>query len=194
MLLMADPKRIQIIRDWIDDIIRSEPGLSYAALAKRAKLAESTLTRFMSKGKEANEPRERTLLAIEKVSDVPMPATLRLSTPEPANTDDLKASYDLPKFVIEDSALDLAGYLEGDRVDIDANIQPRPGDIVAVRAADDHRRTNYVSVRIFDDTFLTSHSSKRDDYPTMLAHKKHVTILGVVTRTVRVNRKFLKSA
>jgi phage repressor protein C with HTH and peptisase S24 domain len=62
-------------RDYLERVTR-ETGLTLTEIARRAKLAPTTLTRFMSRDDDKHSLRPSTLRAVEQVSRVPLPPEL----------------------------------------------------------------------------------------------------------------------
>lgn len=184
-------------------------GVSATELARRAKLAPSTLHRPLNEPDYPGVLSGRTLAAIAAVADVrPLeyPARMRgLSEPE-ASAYQLSAKVDAADnvgravreliagrngrdaWVAQSHALDLVGVLPGDIVIVDLNLQPKARDIVCAQIYDWSGTRTETVFRVFDPPYLLVRSTRVDDKP-LTVDGASVVIKGVVTAILRAHRR-----
>jgi lambda repressor-like predicted transcriptional regulator len=183
-------------------------GVSPTELARRAKLAPSTLHRPLNEPAYPGVLSGRTLGAIAEVAGVrPLeyPARMRgmaepeaLAYVEPSRLDpgdnvgravrELVAGRNgRDAWVAQNHALDLAGILPGDIVIVDLNLQPKARDIVCAQIYDWSGTRTETVFRVFDAPFLLTRSTRIDDKP-LTVDGTTVVIKGVVTAVLRASR------
>lgn len=204
MLTMISPheSQMQTFRDWVSQLMAQHGVATVSQFARRAGLAESTLTRFMNAEGPGNLMREGTIAKIENAFNARRPAT-RLpqgerQTPErqdasarASNLTSLMQSlrqHETPEhetFILSDRALDLAGYLPGDLIIVDTSQRPEIGDVVALRFRSGAARSSTVTLRIYDTPFLTAHSTDDTMRRPLMIEPERIEIIGIVTAAMR---------
>lgn len=200
MMTTAHDAQVERIRQWIAQLM-ALTGQTASELARECGLAESTLTRLMSADGPANLPRESTLLKIEQRFQTRRPT----APPSPGDvqepplgnaTEELKRMARLIEetqaaeaFVVSDHALDLAGYLPEDTVFVDTQRTPQPGDVVAIRFRAAPGRRDAVTLRIFDQPFLTPHTTDEALRRPLLIDPARIEIIGVTVAAMRQRNK-----
>ncbi len=201
-IMTSHEAHIQSYKDWIAQLM-AEHNVTASELARRAGLAESTLTRLMSDTGSGNLPREGTIAKIERAFNTRRPVIQttnipagargviqdpRVSTKEIAGILSAAAANDLSAleaYMVADRALDLKGYMPGDVLLIDTEKRPENGDIVAVSFGSPTQSTGRVSLRIYDTLFLISHSTDDSLRRPILNEPGRVQLVGVVQMAVR---------
>ena len=119
------------IAEWLRELHRKS-GLSYEQIADRAGVSSSTLYRWMD-DKRRDTPSHATLLSLSEAFGVPIPGHRPLLRPTGGLSESGVARLDppeqeLPESVnqswwrVRDRALELAGFLPGDRVLLDQSV------------------------------------------------------------------------
>jgi len=196
------------IRAWLKEAI-SQAGGSAAALAKRAGLADTTITRFL-KHEDAPMPSSRTLSKIAHAAglkpigfssdtaaalDVPgvaEPEALQfdMEEAEPRQTRLVRAAIGdrqaADPWILKTVALKLAGYMPGDIVIVDLVQSARAGSAVCAQIYDWRQNSAETVFRIYEPPFLVAAS----DNPVMrrprLVDNENVIIKGVITEVLRL--------
>jgi len=187
---------------WVRAVL-AHLGISATELARRAKLAPSTLHRPLNEADYPGLLSGRTLAAIAGVAGVrplEFPARMRgmaepeaeLYRPDRADTDPTsRAVRELTAgrngrdaWVMSGWALDLAGVLPGDVVVVDMNLQPRPRDLVCAQIYDWSGMKSETVFRVFDPPFLIVRSTRLEEKP-LTVDGNTVIIKGVVTSVLR---------
>lgn len=195
MMSASHDAQIDRIRDWIAQLMAVH-SLTASELAREAGLSESTLTRLMNQDGPANLPREGTLLKIEQRFQTRRPTAPPASAETWQEGDTaarrlaeiasrLNRAEASQAYIVSDHALDLAGYLPDDFVLVDDRRHPEPGDVVAIRFLASSSRIGAVSLRIFDQPFLTAHTTDEALRRPLLIDPARIQIVGVVTAAVR---------
>jgi len=187
------------IRAWLQDVMRAT-GLKPTPLAKGAGLAPSTLLRALDPALGASLERRSIDKIVHKYGVAPpalygeagpgRPAGLaepeleRYEAPPGASDGPLKDTEG--EWTIRNRALELVGYLPGDRVRADSAIKARPRDVVVAQILDQARGTAETVLRLYDPPYLVTETAdpacKRKPLPV---DDQSVAIWGVVVRSTR---------
>ncbi len=202
----AHDSQIDTYRDWISQLMIQHNIDTVSAFARRAGLTESTLTRLMNSDGPGHMPREGTIGKIERAFHTRRPLMgLGENPQEEGDFIDPRQRTDQSRqhleeivtgaldgqnaYTVADRALDLAGYMPDDLVLIDEKVRPQPSDIVAIRFRVSQARRGAVTLRIYDQPFLTAHSTDETLRRPLLIDPARIDILGVVTMALRQRHK-----
>lgn len=190
---------------WVRAVL-AHLGISATELARRAKIAPSTLHRPL------NDPEWSTLLSSRTLAAVAGAAGLEpLEFPnrgrgmgeveaESYSADqgaDAADNFDRAvrelcqgrngrdPWVMKSYALELAGVLPGDVLVVDLNLQPQPGDIVCAQIFDWSGTRAETVFRVYDPPFLVSKSMRSGSEKPMTVDNSTVVIRGVVASILR---------
>lgn len=203
-----EPSR-EDIRAWITQVL-ARSGESATALARRAGIAQSTLTRFLndpdapmlglrSITKIAAATGEHPIFGVTSAAPRSPPISEGVAsryTPEPGSTiagaiEALTMGRNAADVweLGELSGLEAAGYLPGDVVIVDRAERPEAGDLVC---ALDYRRgsaaTPVTVFRFYDPPYLTTPSRDEHLRKPLLVDNEHVSISGPVIGSLRPRR------
>lgn len=104
----------------------------------------------------------------------------------PALPGSIAAGNDQGMWIIATDALDLEGYLPGDRVVVDMSVRPEPGDVVCAQVYNFQRGTAETVLRIFQPPFLMTRStSRRAEAKPLYVDNERVVVRGTVVRMIR---------
>lgn len=95
-------------------------------------------------------------------------------------------------WTIRSRALELAGYLPGDVVMVDLNMQPKEGDVVCAQIYDRSGKAETV-FRIFERPFLVAATNDRGHFKPQIVDNDLIAVLGVVVASVRPRLSLLAS-
>jgi hypothetical protein len=199
MLAMVDPRDEQ--RRWLKRVLQIT-GKAPTALAQEARLAPTTLTRFLNDPEHATALSARSISAVEKTTGLrygedPRPIGFRESEAEPfagANGDAVFADLvkrtvgtanGIDPWTLRSRALEIAGYLPGDVLVVDLNRQPEPGDIVCAQVYDWVRAKAETIFRIWEPPFLVGLSLDAKYRKPLVVDNEHVVMRGVVMASMR---------
>lgn len=200
MLRMIDTRADQ--QAWLARVLQ-EKGLAPTALAQLARLAPTTLTRFLNNPEHSTALSHRTVAAIEQATGIrfssepaPPPGGFRDRESEPyvAQPGDLledsirslvAGRNAIDPWRLQSKALDGAGFLPGDVLLVDMNGTPQPGDVVCAQVYDWTKGRAETIFRIYELPFLVSSSSDPAlRRPFMVDHER-VIVRGVVEAMIR---------
>ncbi len=189
----------EAIRGWLHEVMRIT-GLKPTPLAKGAGLAPSTLLRALDPALGGSLERRSIDKIVHKYGVAP-PALYAdgaatrpagLAEPElvryetPGNDHDLPLAATEGEWTIRTRALELVGYLPGDRVRADSAQQPRARDVVVAQVIDQMRGTAETVLRVYDPPYLmTETADPACRRKPLLVDGDSVAIWGVVMRSVR---------
>lgn len=186
------------IREWLHDVMR-RTGLKPTPLAKGADLAPSTLLRALDPGSSGSLERRSIEKIVQKYGVPPPaiysdPATARaggFGEPELVSilrphTDERPLLNTEGDWEIRTRALELAGYLPGDKVRADSAMKPRPRDVVVAQVLDHVRGGAETVLRVYDPPFIiTDTADPASKRKPLFVDGTTVSIWGVVVRSVR---------
>lgn len=193
----ARTRRDERVRNWLLKVL-GDKGLRASALAKRAHLSPSTITRFINRDPGIS----LGLNSIEKIVknlnvERPQLFDAGLSDEDSVGPELLKLSSDgaeqygfknlTPKqtvWRVLGRGLDLAGYLPDDIVLVDDAVATRPRDIVCAQEGRDGEAEELL--RIYEPPFLLTETTDPAWRRKPLLVDSRVTITGVVVRSARV--------
>jgi len=182
------------VTDWVDGLERRF-AVTKAQIAHRAGVRPSTLYRWFD-GDLNHIPSHASVLRIANAFGVAMPRTEPARTPAffaeagvaaiepPASEKPVEPN--LSWWKVGDRALELAGYLPGDRVMLDQALAARAGDAVIAQVYDFERGAAETRLRFYSPPFLVTRTmdpaltDKAD-----LVDGKRVVISGPIVRMVR---------
>ncbi|WP_424956372.1 LexA family protein [Hyphomicrobium sp. 1Nfss2.1] len=196
------------IRAWLNQVLRKS-GESATALARRAGIAQSTLTRFLNDD-EAPMLKLRTITKIAHATGEQPIISVSGASGRPAQALEegakrYEAEEDSPitaavSALIGDkkaadawelgtgAGLELAGYFPGDILIVDLNETAQPGDLVC---AQDYRWSEGKAetvFRFYDPPYLTTPSREEGLRKPLLVDNDRVVIKGVVIGSLRPRR------
>jgi len=190
---------------WVRAIL-AHLGVSATELAKRAKIAPSTLQRPLNDPEWTSMLSGRTMAAIGEVAGLrplEFPSRARgMTEPEarPYVYDQARDAADnfdrsvrelcqgragRDPWVMRSYALELSGVLPGDIMIVDLNIQPAPDDIVCAQIYDWSGSKTETVFRLFDPPYLVTNSVRAGREKPLAVDNSSVVIKGVVTTILR---------
>lgn len=204
LALVENTRRKQLA--WIEAILEHK-GWNRSRLAKEAGVDPSTLSKFLA------DPLNKAQLqtnSIEKIADASgfrpylthppvRPAGLTDIEAEPFDETDATAVVDvavsamkagrngLDPWVMRSRALEHEGYLPGDILMVDLNMQPRSGDAVCAQVYDRQGKAETI-MRIYEHPFLIAASSDPAARRPLLVDDEKVLIRGVIVASFRPRR------
>lgn len=197
LLLPMDMRDEQ--RAWLAKVLELS-GLAPTALAQKAGLAPTTLTRFLNNPEHATALSARTVSAVEKSTGLRFgeqarPATLRESEAEPFRVDsDLLSEMvraaaaganGIDPWRLRSRALEAAGYLPNDILIVNLNARPETGDVVCAQIYDWTRGRADTVFRVFEPPSLVSATLDPALRRPFFVDNESVVIRGVVVASVR---------
>lgn len=202
----ANSVRMKMHRDdlqaWLREVLAKHDETP-TGLARRAGLAQSTLTRFL------NDPAApmlslRSVLKIAQIVGetplgVPQTATIQPreeaerftpSAPEveaaiAALTAEKQDKQSISVWELQTRALELAGYLPGDLLIVDASAAPAEGDVVCATHRHGPTRTDIIW-RLYEPPFLVAASTRPAYRRPLIVGVDDVSLSGVVVATLRL--------
>ena len=201
--MQQDTRETQLA--WVRAIL-AHLGVSATELAKRAKIAPSTLQRPLNDPEWTNLLSGRTMAAIGEVAGLrplEFPSRTRgMAEPEarPYVYDQARDAADnfdrsvrelcqgrvgRDPWVMKSYALELSGVLPGDVMIVDLNVQPAPDDIVCAQIYDWSGSKTETVFRLFDPPYLVTNSVRAGREKPMAVDNSSVVIKGVVTTILR---------
>lgn len=184
---------------WLNSILEDR-AVTPNALAERAGIAPSTLSKFLS-GK-TEHLRERVVARIAQVSKKPAPQSLGLSDPDavslpigalPNVSLPDPGQPNLAAVKISSDAMRLAGIEPDDILIYDRAARARTGDIVCAQIYAPHLGGAETVIRYYEAPFLVAASEESEFRKPIMVDGDRVQIIGVVTRQIRV-REFGNAA
>lgn len=190
---------------WVRAIL-AHLGVSATELARRAKIAPSTLQRPLNDPDWAGMLSGRTMSAIADIAGLrPLEFPVRgRGAAEPEATPyiydqarDAADNFDRSvrelcqgragrdPWVMKSYALELSGVLPGDVMIVDLNIQPAPEDVVCAQIYDWAGSKSETVFRLFDPPYLVTNSVRAGREKPMAVDNSSVVIKGVVTTILR---------
>jgi transcriptional regulator with XRE-family HTH domain len=200
---MSDPR--DETRTWLRGILAST-GWTPTELARRARVAQTTLTRFLNDADHAHDLSRRTIAAIASAARLPQPGIVPERRPGFAESDatPFAAASDgvteamvrhaiagapgVNPWVMGSRALELAGYLPGDVLVIDLNAEPRSRDAVCAQVYAPTGMSAETVMRIWQPPFLVAASMDERFGRPILVDNDLVVIRGVIVAGVRPRR------
>jgi transcriptional regulator with XRE-family HTH domain len=197
-----EPSRTDL-QAWLRSVLE-QTKLTPTALASKAGVAQSTVTRFLNSpdapmiglrtvakiahaagvtpyGAPSNAPRANGFNEPEAVpyhaqTNGPLAPILNLLSTQHRAVD---------PWLLQTDALELAGYLRGDVVLVDLNAQPRAGDIVCAQLYRWSEGRADTVFRLFEPPYLIAMARDPDVRKPALVDNDRVIIKGVVMLTLR---------
>jgi transcriptional regulator with XRE-family HTH domain len=196
------------IRAWILRVL-DKTGMSATALAKKAGVAQSTLTRFLNDddapmlglrtiAKIAHAAGEQPIIGVSGPSGRQAQAFEEAAKPYKADAGsgielairaligDRKAAD--PWELGANAGLELAGFLPGDILIVDLNETPEPGDLVCAQDYRWSEKKAETVFRFYDPPYLTTPSREERLSKPLLVDNDRVAIKGVVIGSLRPRR------
>ena len=187
---------------WVRAIL-AHLGITATELARRAKLAPSTLQRPLAEPDSPAMLSGRTLEAISQVAGFrpfEFPARPRgfgeseaePFQPDPAAAQLLRAVKELcagrngrDPWVMKGYTLELQGILPGDIMIVDLNQHPRPGDVVCAQVYDWSRSRADTLMRVYNPPYLMANGIREGLHKPILIDGQDVVVKGVVDAVLR---------
>lgn len=192
----------ELIRHWIERLL-TDHHVTASAAARRAGVAPTTLTRFLSRQVD-HVPSSRTLIKLSRAFNAPPPAFVSadgvdavapdLRAPElrpfrPRQDDALSEAEliqtlargrgDVHVLVVGARALDLLGYMPGDLVVVDRAGVPSVGDVVEAEA------DGQPLLRLYEPPWLLAASTRSEFRRPELLAPGRLAVRGVVVAAAR---------
>ncbi len=168
------------IQNWIRSVLASREDLTPSRWARIAGLRESTLTRFLNYPPGKKKLRYKTILSLAEAAGVTLSGSISqiYTNQEPPTVNYLE-------FKVKDNALDLSGYLIGDRIFVDPNELFDEGAVIAFSDCRDG-----ISIREWQGrhALLVSHSTTPEAFPPLMAQKDICRLIGVVVKMERLRK------
>jgi transcriptional regulator with XRE-family HTH domain len=178
-------------------------GLTQTQLAHRAGLDPSTLSRFLTEGREGHTLRASTLRKIEQATGVPLdetagvpnhgfaeseaaPLVVDTASPLQRIVAILAASgANIDPWTLHSPALEGAGYRRGDILLVSLGETPASGDIVCAQIYDWAKGRAETVFRMFQPPYLVAATSDPAFLRPHLVEDGKVVIKGVVVHSIR---------
>jgi transcriptional regulator with XRE-family HTH domain len=205
---MADPTLEQQQRDYLHRVM-DRTGWHMTELAKRAHLDHSTLSRFLSGGREGHALRHTSINKIETASGLrfgtpiatPIAQNLGFNeaeaTPlvierEPSYLQGLITSAvagrnNVDPWRLQSRALDAIGYMPGDILIVALGEHPQPGEVVIAQIVDWQRGGAETVFRLFEPPCLVAATSDASLLKPHVIDHAATVIKGVVDCLIRPN-------
>lgn len=187
------------IRGWIEGI-EKRFGIGKPEIAARSKVSRGTIYRFFDDA----HPFSASLTTINKIAkafDVALPGAADGGAQPSAPYGDIRAmeieqfppaalgEHEIP-WIVQTRALELAGYLPGDIIVCNSEIEPRAGDVICAHIFNIPRGVAEYKLRILEQPFLTTRTMDADpSMRPMFVDPERVTILYTVTRLLRLRQQ-----
>lgn len=200
MLLVVDNTRRQQLA-WLT-AIREATGWNWSELARQAGLVPQTFSKFRNDPENQSVLDTRTVEKIAAVAPIPHYQNKRGAMPEgfdegesapfdahefPALEKGVKAivgnNPNLVAWSLRSSALENAGFRQGDVLVVDTGATPREGDVVCAQIYDRHGSAE-TAFRIYHKPFLVAASNAPRFLPPRMIDAR-VDLRGVVVATLR---------
>lgn len=183
-----------VLRTWLESV-RASTGWSFERIAREAETSATTLTRFM-------KPEYPHLLSLETVRKIS--AATRIAPPRGVRADFTPPGFqeaELRHWVpptsepsernsvdwweVRTELLDLEGILPGDKVAIDLNRLPQPGDVVIAQVEVDGGRDVETVLRKYEPPMLTCRTTLRKYPRPEFVDGQRIVIMGVAIKLRR---------
>jgi transcriptional regulator with XRE-family HTH domain len=196
-----EPSRDEI-RRWIRDIL-SQSGETPTALARKAGIASTTLTRFLNE-------QDKTVLSFRSIAKIAHAAgvpPIGLNPATSAGFVEDAVPYDASEagvksytaaiealigerqaaspWIMQSYALEGAGYMPSDVLIVDLNRKPEAGDAVCAQVYQWSQGKAETLFRIFEPPYLVAASHNPSIRKPLLVDNDRVIIKGVVTEMLR---------
>jgi hypothetical protein len=199
---MAQPANMRaIIKDWLEGVMRRHDVTARQIALRSDGISPSTIYRALEDdGQFVMSTTKLAQIASAFGEDLP-DVLARPGTPAPMATGlneemtpysggDLpvaaRAGNDQGIWTIGTTALDLEGYLPGDKVIVDMTVRPEPGDIVCAQVYNMQRGTAETVLRMYQPPFLMTRSAnRRTEAKPLFIDNERVLIRGTVVRMIR---------
>lgn len=200
---LMEPSRDEI-RRWILEIL-SRSDETPTALARKAGIASTTLTRFLNE-------QDKTVLSFRSIAKIAHAAgvpPIGLSSTQQRGFAEEAAPHDISDmenashvaaiqalisnrqaakpWVLQSHALEHAGYMSNDILIVDLNRRPEPGDVTCVQVYKRSQGKAEVVFRIYEPPYLVAATSDPSLRKPLLVDNDQVIIMGVVTEMLRVS-------
>jgi hypothetical protein len=174
-------------------------------LAKKAKLAQTTITRFL-RPEAPFALNVHTIAKIEDASGVAFQgsgaeptARTHEAIPFSEDSDEMTRireigrtiaihSNGLAKWSLRSRALETAGYMPGDILVVDLNLQQQPGDVVCAQLYDWPRGSAHTVFRKWEPPYLVSATFDQSALAPIYVDNRNVMIKGVVVMSLRTRQ------
>jgi transcriptional regulator with XRE-family HTH domain len=206
-----EPSRTDL-QNWLKSVLE-QTKLSPTALASKAGVAQSTITRFLN-SPDAPMIGLRTMAKIAHAAGVSPygPASSIARAPQLAEPEAVpyRAQTNGPlapilnllatqhravdPWILQTDALEHAGYLRGDVVLVDLNAQARPGDIVCAQLYRWSEGRADTVFRLYEPPYLVAMTRDAELRKPALVDNDRVIIKGVVILTLRPRERLMAVA
>lgn len=199
MLAFMSNQRLEQ-KDWLRRVMQ-QTRMSATRLAAAAKVAQTTLTRFVHDPDWPHELSPRTIRKIEAVTGIAFAAPAHQSGMREAEAAPYDASADsmvqrmlasvtgglngIDPWQLQSRALDAAGYLPGDVLIVDMNATAEAGDIVCAQVYDWQNSRAETIFRIFQPPYLISATGDLALQKPHVVDGNNVIVRGAVIAAVR---------
>lgn len=194
--LMAEPSLKDIIADYVNYCIENS-GLSLNKLAEESGLSPATIHRAAGRDpKYSATPKTSTVLALYRVTGLPLPDRLRsLATGaatgfaerelEPILPPEDDTDPNLQRWQIRTTSMQLMGYMPGDIVIADTRVTPRDGDVVVAQVYDHDLGSAETVIRFYKMPYILNATSNPAEFEAHLVEHRNVVIVAVVISSHR---------
>lgn len=199
---VAQPSNMRsVINEWLENVMRRHGVSARQVALKSGNMSPSTIYRALEDdGKFVMSTSKLAQIATafgEELPDVlAVPGARPTISPGlseelhpyfgPALPVNVSASNDQGIWTVATDALDLEGYLPGDRVVVDMSVKPEPGDVVCAQVYNFQRGTAETVLRVYQPPFLVARStSRRADTKPLFIDNERVVVRGTVIRMIR---------
>lgn len=188
-----------LVAAWIEGL-EAKFNVSRAGVAARGGVRASTLYRWFDR--ELNHvPSHSSVMRIATAFGVPPPGQeaplqpqgfaesglVMIDAPTGAPAETAANNPNLSWWKVADRALELAGYLPGDRILLDQSATPRPGDVVIAQIYDFERGAAETRLRLYQPPFLVTRTidPAAAFRPVMLDGERAV-VMGPIIQLLRI--------
>ena len=198
---MGDPVEDQ--RAWLEAAVAAS-GLSATALARKAGVAQTTVTRLLYNREPVHALNAHSLSAIERASGVPFgikapsrPRGFNEGEAEPYRAENFPADLQMAvagllsrgngvdPWVLRSRALETANFIPNDILVVDLNATALAGDVVCAQIYDWQRGKAETVFRLYEPPFLIAQTNELALRKPMLVDDEKIVIKGVVQMTIR---------
>lgn len=188
--------------------VLARTGWTATELARKAKLDHSTLSRFLTGGREGHALRHSTIRKIELASGLAFMGGLApeqaamvsggegfaeseatplalMDVQDPLLMAAVNGRNNVDPWLLRSRALENLGYRPGDTLLVELGVTPRQGDIVCAQVYDWQKGNAETVFRSFLPPYLVAQTGDVRLQRPMLVDDHHVVIKGVVTLSFR---------
>lgn len=205
LVRMNDTKRD--LKNWVR-ALADHTGLAPSALAKRAGMSGSTVTRFLASDDDSMLSTDKIAMLAKLAGVKPLEFPNRRGAfsdadAEPYEAPDVLNAIDGSVRAIRElcagrngrdawrmksAVLDMTGIMPGDVIIVDLNKKPKSGDLVCAQVYDWRADRADTIMRMYDAPFLVSQSHTMPSTKPLMVDDDTVMIKGVIDAVLRIRQ------